>query len=71
MAETPGSAQPRSRARGAPARLGDERRDGDEVIGVGRMAQAERKGEQQHDEHPVPRRVAADEAVDASHWTIH
>jgi hypothetical protein len=35
------------------------------------MAQAEHEREQQHDKRAVPGRVAAEEVVDARHWTIH
>jgi len=55
----------------ATARIGDERRDGDEVIRIGRVAKPEREGEQEDHEHAVAGRMAADEAVDTSHWTIH
>jgi hypothetical protein len=41
------------------------------MVGIRRMPQAEREGEQQDDERTVARRVAADEAVNARHWTIH
>jgi hypothetical protein len=57
--------------RGAPARVGGERGDGDEVVGIGGVPQAEREREQQDDERAVTRRVAADEVVEARHWTIH
>ena len=71
MTEPPCRAQTCSGAGGAAAGVGDERRDRNQMVRVGRVTQPEREREQQDDERAVARRVAADEAVDASHWTIH
>ena len=71
VAEPPRRAEARRGAGGAATRVGDERRDGDEMVRIRGVPQAEREREQQDDERAVARCVAADEAVDARHWTIH
>jgi hypothetical protein len=71
VAEPPGEAEARGGAGGTPPRVGDERRDGDEVVGVRGVPETECEREQEDDERAVSGCVPAQEAVDARHWTIH
>src|ERR1700730_1396279 len=71
MAKAPGSTEPSGCATGAAAGVGDERGDGNQMVGIGRVAKAEYECEYQDEERPVTGGVTPDEAVDSCHWTIH
>jgi hypothetical protein len=56
---------------GASAGVGDERGHCNEMVGVGGVAKAKDECKDEDDDSAVARGMAADEAVDPRHWTIH
>ena len=55
-------------ARSSPG--GDERRHGRDVVGVGRVAEAEQRGDEDHDEDGAAAREAGDRVVEPEHVGI-
>ncbi|CAN5730224.1 hypothetical protein BH20ACT14_BH20ACT14_15770 [soil metagenome] len=60
MAESPGETELARASRRVPGRAGNERRDCSEVIGIGRVAQAEERADGEHE----PERASAGQVGD-------
>ncbi len=67
MAEAPERAEPRRGPARAFAPRGNQGRDGRDVVGVGRVAQAEEDGDEDHDSHGGSVREACNCVVEPKH----
>ena len=70
MAEAPERAEPGRSPAGALLPRGNERRDGGDVIRVGRMAQAEQHRDEEHDDDGSAVRETCDRVVESEHEVV-